>query len=50
MENLTIKQLKAVCDQKGINYTSKEKKADLIAKLKGSATEAESGDSFNGEY
>lgn len=50
MENLTIPQLKEVCKQKGITFTSKDKKADLIAKLKGTEVKAETGKAFEAEY
>lgn len=36
MENRTVKELKALCDQKKIAYKAKDNKTTLIALLQGS--------------
>lgn len=51
MENMTIAQLKEVAAQKGISYSSKIKKADLISKLSAIITVPQnSPNRFRGEY
>lgn len=53
MENMTKVQLQEVCTQKGIKFTSKMSKQDLIALLKAeksSEPKAKKGTEFKGEY
>lgn len=35
-QSLNVKELKSVLDDKGVNYKSTDKKADLVDKLQGS--------------
>jgi hypothetical protein len=50
MENMTKAQLQAVCDQKGIKYTSKTTKDELIKLINKDKKSAKVGESFEGEY
>lgn len=53
MENLTVAQLKEVCLQKNIHYTSKATKSQLITLINGAKQQepvARVGKSFRGEY
>lgn len=50
MKNMTKAQLQAVCDQKGIKYTSKTIKDELIKLINAGKKSAKIGKSFNGEY
>lgn len=51
MNTMTVQQLRAVCDQKKIKYTSKTTKPELIALLKKSKKVAKVEETpFNGEY
>jgi len=50
MENLTVKQLKEVANQKGLQFTSKITKSALIELINGSTTTASEGARFAGEY
>lgn len=50
MKTMTKVQLQTICDQKGISYTSKNTKEELIAKINSGKTVASTGSSFPGEY
>lgn len=50
MENMTVKQLKEICDQKGLVYKSKSTKAQLLTLLQEGVIAPKVGKSFKGEY
>jgi hypothetical protein len=50
MQNMTIAQLKEICDQKGLKYNSKVTKTQLIALLNTGETAAKAGPLFKGEH
>jgi hypothetical protein len=50
MEKMTKSQLQEICDKKGITYTSKDTKKDLIERIHSSKTTSVEGKSYKDEY
>lgn len=50
MENMTKKQLQEVATRKGVTFTSKTTKEELIKAIEAKSVKAEVGKSTSGEY